>query len=189
MTERMTKSERDDLVRLIKQRVAKTAAEQRSAAMLAEFEKQISAAHAFDRNEVWAATVEAGATVAKEANEKIAAECEKLGIPPEFRPKLAFAWRERGENIASERRAELRRLAVAEIAAVEKAARVAIETKSVQAQTQVIAHGLSSDAAIAFLNSLPAVEALMPTLSLELIQTKLAERARQSGQRPYLVGA
>ena len=54
---RMTKAERDDLIRLIKQRerVAKTAAEQRSSAMLVEFEQGISAAHEFATNEVWSA--------------------------------------------------------------------------------------------------------------------------------------
>jgi hypothetical protein len=51
MTGRMTKGERDDLVRLVKQRekVAKSAAEQRSAMMLADFEREIAATHTFDK--------------------------------------------------------------------------------------------------------------------------------------------
>jgi hypothetical protein len=187
----MSKAEREDLIRLIKQRerVAKTAAEQRSAQMPAEFERQISAAHAFDKNEVWNATVEAARAAAIEANAKIAAECVKLGIPEEFRPSLNWHWAQRGDSAVKERREELRRLAKAEIEAVEKSAKVAIETQSVSAQTEVIAHGLSSEAAVAFLNSLPAVETMMPSLSLDVIAAKLAERARASGGgRPYLVG-
>ena len=55
MTERMTKGEREDLLRLIKQRerVCKTAAEQRSSALLTEFEQKISAVYAFDDDDVW----------------------------------------------------------------------------------------------------------------------------------------
>ena len=79
----MTKAEREDLIRLVKQRerVAKTAAEQRSSAMLADFEQQVSALHAFDRNEVWRATTQVAIEAAKKANEEIAKEAERLGIP------------------------------------------------------------------------------------------------------------
>jgi len=187
--DRMTKGERDDLMRLVKQRerVAKTAAEQRSAAMLAEFEQQISALHKFNTNEVWAAAVAAATTAAKEANEKIEAEAARLGIPEEFRPRMRFGWETRGENEYAQRRAELRRVAKAEIDAIEKVARVQIEASSVQAQTDIIANGLNSDAALAFLNSLPQIESMMPPLDVTAIQAKLAERARGSGHRPFLV--
>jgi hypothetical protein len=187
--DRMTKGERDDLVRLVKQRerVAKTAAEQRSAAMLAEFEQQISALHDFNTNEVWKAATDAAIAAAKKANEEIAAEAERLGIPKEFRPSLSYGWVTRGENEYAQRRAELRRVAKAEIDAIEKVARVQIEASSVQAQTEIIANGLNSDAALAFLNSLPAIESMMPPLDVSAIQAKLAERARGQGYRPHLV--
>lgn len=185
----MTKAERDDLVRLVKQRerVAKTAAEQRSAAMLAEFEAKISAVHSFNSNEVWSAATKAAIDAAKEANEKIAAEAERLGIPEEFRPSLSFHWQRRGENEYNQRRDELRRVAKAEIDAMEKLARVQIESQSVAAQTEIIANGLSSEAAVAFLNSLPAIESMMPELDVSAIQQKLADRARKAGARPYLI--
>lgn len=95
---KMTKAERDDLVRLVKQRerVAKTAAEQRSAAMLAQFEQQISALHSFNDNDVWKAATEAAIDAAKEANEKIANEADKLGIPKEFQLPLGQT---RGERV------------------------------------------------------------------------------------------
>lgn len=183
----MTKAEREDLIRLIKQRerVAKTAAEQRSAAMLAEFEQQIAAIHPFDRNEVWNAAVQAAVAAAKKANEEVAGEAERLGIPEEFRPKLNFTWAARGENEFAERRAELRRVAKAEIEAIERVARVQIESESVRAQTEIIANGLNSEAALDFLNKLPAIETMMPLLSAEAIQHKLAEKARQSPRRGY----
>jgi hypothetical protein len=185
----MTKGEREDLVRLVKQRerVAKTAAEQRSAAMLAMFEQQVSALHDFNTNEVWSAATKAAVDAAKKANEEIAAEAERLGIPAEFRPTLSFSWLRRGENEYAARRAELRRVAKAEIDALEKVARVQIESQSVQAQTEIIANGLSSESAIAFLNTLPAIESMMPPLDVSAIQAKIAEKARAGGHRPYLL--
>lgn len=188
----MTKAEREDLIRLVKQRekVAKTAAEQRSAAMLAEFEQQVSAKHDFNTNDVWKAATEAAIAAAKKANEEIMAEADRLGIPKEFQPKLQYNWARRGENEYNERRTELRRVAKAEIDALEKVARVQIESSSVQAQTEIIANGLSSEAAIAFLNKLPAIESMMPALDVSAIQQKLAEKARNTRgyQGPYLIG-
>lgn len=189
MADRMTKAERDDLVRLIKQRekVAKTAAEQRSAAMLAEFERQVSALHNFATDEVWSAAAQAAADAAKKCNEEIAARAKELGIPDEFAPKLTYGWSRRGENEYQARRAELRRVAKAEIETVEGLARVQIEAQSVEAQTQVIAHGLTSEAAISFLQNMPAIESLMPPLDVATIQAKIAENARGRGARPYLL--
>jgi hypothetical protein len=188
----MTKAERDDLIRLVKQRerVAKTAATQRSAAMLARFEQEISALHEFDSNDVWKAATDAAIDAAKKANEQVMAEADKLGIPKEFQPKLAFQWQRRGENEYRSRRDELRRVAKAEIDAMEKVAFVQIETQSVAAQTEVIKNGLRSFDAIEFLNTLPAIESMMPALDVSAIQAKLAERARQQpGYRgPYLLG-
>lgn len=177
----MSKGEREDLIRLVKQRerVAKTAAEQRSAAMLAEFEAKVSALHTFATNEVWKAAVDAAIEAAEQCNEKVEAEAARLGIPPEFRPRMQFSWARRGENEYEIRRTELRRLAKSEIDALEKVARVQIETASVNAQTEIIAHGLVSDAARDFLSRLPAVETMMPTLSIEAIQAKLAANARE----------
>lgn len=179
---RMTKAERDDLIRLIKQRerVAKTAAEQRSAAMLAEFEQSVSKLHSWSNDDVWRLAVEASVEAARKANEEINKRAAELGIPEEFRPKLAYSWQRRGDNELATRRTELRRLAQAEITALEKVARVQIEQASVQAQTEIIANGLSSEDAIAFFNKLPAIETMMPVLDVTVIQAKLADRARHS---------
>jgi hypothetical protein len=190
MTGRMTKSERDDLVRLVKQRekLAKSAAEQRSAMMLADFEREIAAIHTFDKNEIWRAAMAAGLEAAQKANETVVAEATRLGIPPEFHPKINWHWQSRGENAYRERRSELRRVAAAEIAAMEKTARVQIEARSIEAQTEIIANGLDSEAAIAFLEKLPPIETMMPALDPIMIQRKIAERARQDGRGPFLVG-
>jgi hypothetical protein len=51
----MTKHERDDLHRLIRQRekVLKSAAKQRSAEVLADFENQVGQEYSFDQDAVW----------------------------------------------------------------------------------------------------------------------------------------
>jgi hypothetical protein len=185
----MTKGEREDLIRLVKQRekVAKTAAEQRSAAMLADFERQVSAAHKFNDDEVWNAATAAAVDAAKKVNAEIEAKATELGIPPEFQPKLQFSWEKRGKAEYNQRRDDLRRLAKAEIDAMEKVARVQIESQSVSAQTEIIANGLSSADAIAFLQQLPAIESMMPALDITTIQAKLADRARRSGFGLHLI--
>jgi hypothetical protein len=190
VTRIMTKGEREDLIRLIKQRekVAKTAAEQRSASMLAEFESSVSKLHAFANNEVWRAAQEAAQQAAHEASEKIMAKAKELGIPDEFHPRITFSWLQRSEDVYRARRDELRRVAKAEIDAMEKSTRVQIEAESVRAQTEVIAHGLTSDAAIAFLDNMKPIESMMPLLDINSIQQKLAERARKSGSGFHLIG-
>jgi hypothetical protein len=51
----MTKGEREDLQRLVRQRekVLKSAAKQRSADLLADFENQMGQEYSFDQDEVW----------------------------------------------------------------------------------------------------------------------------------------
>ena len=174
----MTRGEREDLLKLIRQRerVLKSGATQRAAEMLADFEKKVSAIYDFNKDDVWKAAVEEVKKVVEEAKEKIADRCKALGIPEEFAPDISFGWYGRGENAVKSRREELRRAAKAEIDAMEQAARTEIERMSVEAQTQIIAHGLSSDAAKSFLAQLPTVEKLMPALKVAEIEHKNAEK-------------
>jgi len=156
----MTKGEREDLQRLIRQRekVLKSAAKQRSTELLAEFENQLAAQYSFDQDSIWKeATRLARAEVAK-ANERIAAQCAKLGIPKDFAPGLHLGWHERGGNSTKQRRDELRKVAVSRIAAIEQAAVVKIELASVEAQSAIAASGLTSEAARSFLERLPSIE-------------------------------
>jgi hypothetical protein len=164
----MTKSEREDLQRLIRQRekVMKSAAKQRSSELLADFESQMAAEYRFDDDSVWAAAAKAAQAEVARAQERVAERCRELGIPKQFAPSLSLAWRHRGyDNALAARRAELRRVAQQQIASLEQAAIVEIERSSVTAQTQLALSGLSSEAALAFVSTLPDVESLMPGLS------------------------
>lgn len=163
----MGKGEREELQRLIRQRekVLKSAAKQRSAELLADFENQLGTIFSFDDDKVWAAATKAAEAEVAKAQEVVAARCVELGIPKRFAPELDLQWYGRGENAVKERRGELRKMATTRIEAIAAKAIVDIEMASVGAQTEIARAGLTSAAAVAFIEKLPAVEALMPRLT------------------------
>jgi hypothetical protein len=171
----MTKSEREDLAKLIRnrERVLKAAAAQRSAELLAEFEQQMASEYHYDQDAVWRQAALAAKAAVAAAEKDIADRCTELGIPARFAPGISLAWHGRGENAVRERRTELRAVAKSRIAAIEKAACTKIEMACLDAQTKIIAHGLSSAAAIAFFDALPKLEILMPPLEMASIEEML----------------
>jgi hypothetical protein len=166
--ESMTKGEREDLQRLIRQRekVLKSAAKQRSAELLAEFENQMGSEYAFDCDEVWERAVKAIEPLVRKAKAQIATRCRELGIPQMFAPDLDLQWQSRNYHSATkERQTELREMATTRIEAIEAKAIVEIEMQSVAAQTEIATYGLTSSTAKTFLDRLPSIERLMPALS------------------------
>ena len=162
------KSERDDLRRLIQQRekVLKSAAKQRTAELLADFENQIGSEFSFDDDEVWEAAMRAAIIEVEHAKQRIAGRCRELGIPPRFAPTLEVQWVHRGyDNQVACRKDELRRMAKTRIAPMEAKAVVEVEMSCLKAQTELTAAGLTSEAARGFIEQLPAIEILMPKLS------------------------
>lgn len=164
----MTKGEREDLQRLIRQRekVLKSAAKQRSAELLADFENQMGSEFSFDDDATWAqAYKEAEVEVAK-AQKIIAKRCRELGIPDRFAPNLAIRWHARGyDNLIDKRKAELRLMATTRIQAIEQKAAADIELNCLRAQEQIALAGLTSEAARGFIETLPSIDTLMPALS------------------------
>jgi hypothetical protein len=182
----MMKGERDQLLQLVRKRekVMKVKAQERSAALLAEFDAQAAKIYHWDEDAVWA-KVKAEVDIAiRSAQEQIAIRCKKLCIPIEFAPGIEAYWRGRGHNEVASRRAELRRAAKSKIESIEKEALSKIESMSLEAQTQIIAHGLESDAAKNFLESMPKIETLMPAVQVGEIQALIDKRERQ--RRPDL---
>ncbi len=169
----MTRAERTDLGALIRRRekLLKTAAKQRALELMADFERKISAVFSYDDDETWKAAYASAEQAVDEAKVVIAQRCRELGIPPEFAPDIDVAWYRRGENAASQRRTELRRVAKTEIDALEAHAKTEIERVSVEQQTALISDGLPSDAAQAFLAQMPTAENLMPVLDIEQIKS------------------
>lgn len=178
---RMTKAERSELLSLIRKRekVMKTAAAERSAAMMAEFEAQAAKIHSFNDDATWAkAKAEAQAAVEAAARE-VEARCQQLGIPKEFAPDLAIHWYSRGENAVIQRMAELRRVAKRRIEAIEAEAVGRIERMALEAQTTLIAEGIDTDAARQFLEAASrGMEDFMPSLKYAEVETMMQPRAR-----------
>jgi len=166
----MTKSEREDLQRLIRQRerVLKSAAKQRSAELLADFENQMGQEYSFDQDAVWEKATEAAKREVDKAQKLVAARCRELGIPSQFAPALTLNWRHRGyDNLVDRRRAELRRMAETQIEAIERKAITQIELSCLEAQEKVAVAGLTSKAARLFIDKMPSVQTLMPALSFD----------------------
>jgi hypothetical protein len=168
----MTKGEREDLQRLVRQRekVLKSAAGQRSAELLADFENQMGATYFAEQDEVWKEVVEVVHQVVAKAKEQIALRCRELGIPDQFAPGLSLSWLHRGYgNSLAKRRNELRTMAETRIEAIERKAITEIQVSCLTAQERIALAGLSSEAAKQFIDQLPAINKLMPSLSFEQI--------------------
>jgi hypothetical protein len=180
MSHDMTRAEQSDLLRLVRQRerVAKTAAAQRSTELLAEFERQVATRYSFDQSHVWKAAMHAANAFVAEAAAKVAAECERLGIPPDLAPTISCYWHSGGPRVHKDRIAELRRLARAEIEAAEVKARQEIERRSLAVATQLVA-GRLSDEAREYLAQMPSVDTLMPPVEIERVERLLLSRAEQ----------
>jgi hypothetical protein len=168
----LSNAERERLLKVarLREKVAKSAASERSARLLADFEQQLASTYRFDSNEIWLQAVKAADDACAIAAKTIDEECERLGIPKRFRPRLYGAqWHGRGENAVRERRVELRRVAQTRIAAIEKKARQEIERISSEVQIELLAHGMSEHAR-QLLETLPKVDAMMPALQVEDIE-------------------
>jgi len=169
MTSVMTKAELENLQRLVRQRekVLKSAAKQRSAELLADFENQMGQQYSFDQDKVWAKAEKLAEQEIAKAQKMVAQRCCELGIPDRFAPELTLQWWSRGENAVKERRNELRIMAHRKIAAIEAKAMTNIEMECLEAQTQLAVSGLTTDAARGFIDRLPSIENLMPRLCFE----------------------
>ena len=179
---RMTKAERSDLLSLIKKRekVMKVMASERSATMMAEFESQAAKIYSFNDDAIWAKAKEEADIAVNAAKMAIEERCRLLGIPKEFAPDLNIAWFERGENAFAGRLAELRRAAKRRIEAMEAEACSRIERMGLDAQAELLSHGIDTDAARAFLEAAKAdMAALMPTLSVVDVEKMIAPRLKR----------
>ena len=180
MNDLMTRADISNLERLIRkqERVCLTALDQREAELKADFERHIAVVHYYDQDEVWKKAYTEAKEIAQQAKAQIAARCEEMGIPEEFAPTLDVHWYRRGENAVKDRRDELRRKAMAEIAALKKSGRTQVEIWSLNAQTKLASKTLTSEAAKTFLDEMPSTTELMPKLEYQHV-TSLLEDSRK----------
>jgi hypothetical protein len=163
MSDEMTKSERDELAKLVRRRekLAKVDADRVAAERMADFEQQMASIYAPADDARWAELHAQAEEVVREADKALADCCRELGVPERFRPQLNLHWYLRGENGARDRRAELRAIARTRVDAMAKAAKLEVERQSVAIQTELVAGGLRTEEARAFLAAMPTAEALI----------------------------
>jgi hypothetical protein len=165
----ISRSDRDALLKYDRGRVKarKEDAEAYGAHLIAQFEEQLAREYSFDEDATWKAAAESADEAVKAAQRKIAGRCAELGIPRWAWPELSDPyWYRRGESAVKERRAELRKVAQSRAAALVKATKARIERDSIEFQGKLLAGALTSEAARALLDKLPAVESLMPPLDI-----------------------
>lgn len=172
----MTRAEREAMAKLIRerQRLAKTAAAERSAKLLADFEQQADRHYSYNEDAVWARVMAEANKAVGEAQQKIAARCRDLGIPQPFAPTVSVMWHQQRAAVGVER-AKMRQVARRRIEQIEASARTAIDRASLAAQEALLVGGLTTEAARLFAESLPAVEELMPQLDMGQLQQALIE--------------
>lgn len=171
----MTRAERTDLAALVRrrERLYKTAAKQRAAELISDFEKQLNSSFSYDDDETWKAAYASAKQAVDDAKIVIAQRCRELSIPTEFAPGISVGWGNQGQQASKERRADLRRLAKTQIDALQAAAITEIEQASVDQQTALVTDGLTSEAAHKFLENMPTAEILMPVLDVDRVTARL----------------
>lgn len=143
-TNGMPKTERDELLRLVKARarVAKAEVDHRKAELMADFEQQMAARYLPSDHPAWKELAAKAEMAVAEVDARMAEVCEELGIPRKWRPGISASWYDRGENASVRRRAELRHVASTRLEAEAKKAKRAIEAKAVEMQTALVAGAL-----------------------------------------------
>jgi hypothetical protein len=173
----LSKSDRDQLVRLARQRarLAKQQVVERQKALIADVEDQLAAEYSSDE-EIWRDITRQAKAEVEKADKRIADVCRSWGIPEEMRPHLNLSWYGRGSSGSAERRAELRRLAVARIESAGHSAKVTIDAKALDVETELVRDGLESAEAHAFLASMPSADDLMPRVDIGELDGKPERR-------------
>ena len=181
---KMTSMERRELQGLIRQkaRLMKAQAAQRGRELIAEFEQQLNGHFNYDQDEIWKEAFEEAEKVARESQARVHARCRELGIPDKFAPSVNLSWWRSGQNALKDLRADMRREAKIRIAVLEAAAKTDIERFAVEAQEELVAEGLTTEAAQMFLTKLPSAESLMPILELDQVTQGVLELEHQKKQ-------
>lgn len=177
--EPLRRRDRDDLIRIAKTRakIARSEIEGRKAELMIDVERQLAAKYDFG-DERWQELTDAAQLSVNQANERIREEFERAGVPTEFAPYLNVGWYSRGETGASERRAELRKVAKAELDAKGKQAKIAIDRSEADVITDLLALTMAAEAK-GRIESLPSIENLLMAPSVAELES-VAETSRRS---------
>jgi hypothetical protein len=175
VTATMTKSERTELTQLIRKRekVLRSKLDERAAILMAQFEEQLRTTYPYHTDEVWNEVYQYAEKAVEEAKKKVIERNAELGIPADFAPSIHIGWFNAGKQASEKNWASLRRTAQVQVDAMVATARTKIEQLSYEAQAEIVASGIQSEAAKAFFERLPSFESLMPPLQIDDVRKLL----------------
>jgi hypothetical protein len=167
-TERLTKSEIDYLLRALRANVkaAKSAVVGLEAKLRAEFEEELNRRYPLGADPVWQKAFDALMHQYEKSQAQVDRRCDELNLPRRFRPAIMMpSWHYGGAPMKKELRAELRRVAYAQIKLLVQERVEEQERESARIQLEIMAEGCVTPTAKAFLDSLPKVDQLIKPLS------------------------
>ncbi len=173
----MTKGERDELAKLIRQRakVDRANLDARRAELLADFEQSMATVYA-EEDERFADLTRSARAEVNRVNRELAERCAAAGIPAQFAPSVQLAWQGRGENTLASRRAEFRKVAEARLDAMARRAKITVDERECAVLGKIVAHGLTTALGAEFLASMPEVGQLMQPLDRAEIEAAVPMR-------------
>jgi hypothetical protein len=174
MADKMTESERRNLIALSKLRAKQAASEveAQEAIHLAAIEDQLTVEFSH-QDALWAEAVILAEEALAKANSHIREQCASLGIPAADAPQLHSLWSSRSSRYALRSdRAELRKLAVTRLAALTKMAKAQISEQQLDIETKLRAGALESADATAAFDAMKSVAEMLPALELDDLGVK-----------------
>jgi hypothetical protein len=190
----MLKSEREILLKLCREReqVAKKQTDVRAVQRTAEFESQLATDYSWDSDEILKELFEEAKAIERKLNERAVRILEAEGVPRAFAPSCYVSWSSRGMNASKNYCAELRRVFKAKNEQDTVQAKLKIQQTSLEIRTQLMADGLESAEAKAFLAAMPTPEQLMPVVTVEQVRRMIApsgeDHAEEDGESPDEAG-
>ena len=168
-SDQMTKGERADIFKVVRaqERLAKTEVKEQAAALKAEFEQQLDTSYSFNSDEIWEQADKIVEEAVAIAQTMVAERSAEIGIPTQFAPSIHKYWSPGGRQLVEKDHVKMRRVAHVRIDAMASEAHTRIERWSVDAQTNLVASGLTTDAARAFLENMPSTQDIMAVLTVD----------------------
>ena len=168
----ITPRELSTLIGLSRQRdrLAKTTVKARAAKLKADLEKQMETYYRFEDDKVWKEAMKEAKETVEAARAVIMRRNEELGIPKRFAPSLHMQWYHGNSYSAEAQKNQLRKTIGIRVDAMLKAANAEIERASLEAQTKLAVHGLTSKQAKDLLASLPQPEQLLPMVTFQEVR-------------------
>ena len=173
---RLTEKEISRLISALKANVkaAIRSSDSIKAKLRAQLETELDMLYPVETDPVWLEQLDRCTKVWKDCQSEVKKRCDELGLPPKFQPGIEPpSWRSGWVQMVKELRAEMRRLAYAQIDQLVKERLEEMERESARVQLEIIGAGNLTAAARQFLDALPRINDLMPPISVQQVFAEL----------------